>query len=229
MMENDFASNIRQAHRLIAAYERRVLDTMAFVGDRLRQYGFWPRGWSLAQHAPPPQAKNSDWMNRWVWDYLPLGDVQGWWMRGSEERVAGTMHVLVEHVVDTAIESWRRERNGEPDPLEFAALEQRHGAATVWRARWLYNPPTGAPIPNELWQDYWKDIIPKVFGPGIDPKHIYPIEAKPPFTTTNAELGLIVGVFAVPLEQVSTPDDFKSRFVEPLLHVVRDTIGSNEE
>jgi hypothetical protein len=104
---------------------------MAVVGDRLeeRDFRFWK--WEPQYHRSPPRPAESAWAARWVWDFLPLHAVGGWWLRGGSERAPGAANVLVEHILDTGIEKWFASANhGEPDALTFAPE-----ADTVWRAR----------------------------------------------------------------------------------------------
>jgi hypothetical protein len=149
---------VRVAHRFVAAYEARVMQAFGVVADQLADDGFAVFGWKSLYNGMPPLSRHGEWMRRWFWDYLPLHAVQGWWTRG-DERAPGVVHVLVEHVIDSAFEKWRHEkRQGVPDPLEFEKLGV---ADTYWRARWLRNN-SDQMISKELWDLWWPDIFERI-------------------------------------------------------------------
>lgn len=220
-MSDSFGKNLRQAHRIVAAYERRILDAMSFVNDKLAELEFETWEWSPQYHARPPDADNSRWTSsRWVWDYLPLNCVGGWWMRGTDKQGPGTTHVVVEHILDTGIEWWRRSaKHGEPDPLQFPAE-----ADTLWRARILHNPPKEARIPDALWDKNWCDLFGALFAPSMDAADAkYPPPAGV-FQRTEAQ-GLKASQLCVSLDALRTPEDFSAKFVEPLIAEVAALVG----
>lgn len=108
---------VRRAFRLVHAYQRRLLDLLRLVGDRVRaaypdpNFGMWsPSGYSA-----PPRSDVDITRGKWAWDFLPLYRFQLDW-RSSDRPKAGALLVGLRHEADTGYGSTGP---GEPDSLKF--------------------------------------------------------------------------------------------------------------
>ena len=108
---------VRRAYRLVHAYQRRLLDLLRVVGDRVRgahpalKFGMWvPVGYSA-----PPRSDVDPTRDKWAWDFLPLYRFQLDW-RTDDKPESGALLVGLRHEADTG---YGTTGPGEPDALKF--------------------------------------------------------------------------------------------------------------
>lgn len=215
-------SAVRDAYRYVVAYQRRVLDGISAVDEVLAAHGFErnTRGdrykWVPLYTAFPSR----DWApDKWAWDHVPSFACRYVWNYG-EANTAGSRHVLVDHIADTAFEtlllSPRRTRD-EPDPL--ADLAPSESSKSVLRGFIL---DLSGPLPDSVWNRYWRDLMTVQLGipytdvvalrPGAEPKRF---EAAP----------LTVTTWWTDLEAVDGPESFEAQFVAPLRRLLAGAVA----
>ncbi len=100
---SDPIATIRQAYLYIAAYERRILDSVDVVDEAVREAGFErkrPHRWSPIYSGFPARAYAPELP---VWNNLPNFAMRYQWLVG-EPNTAGNRWILMDHVADTAAE-----------------------------------------------------------------------------------------------------------------------------
>lgn len=154
--ENDLAgalTDVRRAWRLVYAYQRRLNDLLAVVDARLvaRKFGF--EGWRPTWYSPPPRTGTPFFRaGTWAWDMLPGYRCYVEWTRATGS--GGTQRV----VIDASADSGFRKAGGEPDPGEFAPVEESE--SVLWIGLWTATTRT----PD--WGAAWTAISAKGVPPG---------------------------------------------------------------
>ena len=67
--QEDALRDVRDAYRIVHAYQRRILDTMNLIGDAFPEASFYY--WDCHNYSHPPQ-RRSDIRKGWAWDGLPM-------------------------------------------------------------------------------------------------------------------------------------------------------------
>lgn len=119
--QEDALRDVRDAYRIVHAYQRRILDTMNLVGDAFPEASFYY--WDCLNYNHPPQ-RSSDIRKVWAWDALPMHGFSVFLTREMPEsyRVKpGGWMLELSALADDAFES---EGEGEPDATSFAGSDQ---------------------------------------------------------------------------------------------------------
>lgn len=129
---DELLANVRDAYRLIWAYQRRCLDTAQLIADQFPELSFYQ--WSSLLSNQPPQRGTSP-FKKWTWDYLPLHSTSFLSVRNGERRYApkaGEWMLEIRLRTDTAVVPADRI---EPDPtgLEPSASSQTTMALIGWK------------------------------------------------------------------------------------------------
>lgn len=125
-------ANVRDAYRLIWAYQRRCLDTVQVIADQFPELSFYQWSSLLSNH--PPQRGTSP-FNRWTWDYIPLHSTSFLSIRSGDNRHApraGEWMLEIRLRTDTAVVPTDKV---EPDPtrLEPSASSQTTMGLIGWK------------------------------------------------------------------------------------------------
>ena len=212
---NDTMNTVRQAHRYVVAYQRRILDAVAALHDQIGPdgLGFQPDGWEPLHYGYP--AKGVFAPKRWAWDFVPMYAARFYWLhQGRKENAAGTTAFMVDHVVDTAFEPVAaKKRQQEPDPLEDLAPSDR--SESVLRARWVH---LGAPVPANLWQLSWDALVAQSFQCPL--AEIWPMEPTDA-PRSRARDGMTAGGHVVSVGDLDQPARFGEAFTTPVVAALR--------
>lgn len=149
---------VRRAQRLLAAYNRRLLDMAKLLhravaeehdGLEFRQY--WP-----ANYAAPGKAgeKSGRWdpTQHWAWDGFPMAFVHLEWATRKNPR-KGAFNLGLKHDIDSG---FHKRGIGEPDPSSFPPAEECASKLSVWVIAVQDRTPG-----QEDWDDLY-DGIPEV-------------------------------------------------------------------
>lgn len=159
MMHADLSrslEDVREAHRLLYTYYRRILDTARLLGDQFSTHAFYQ--WSSLVTDHPPMRGTRP-FERWGWDFLPMNSVS--FLYASAGRNPGRIDVgdwmLEIHATSDSEFSPLKEFKGEPDPTEFAPAHNSRSemAIVAWKCV--------GPLPADktwlrIWQQgHWPD------------------------------------------------------------------------
>ncbi len=217
-----FSRSIREAHRFVVAYQRRILDAIALINRRLEELDFKFGFWQPKYTANIGKSDNRNFVKKWALNYLPLSFVECRWSRSEndsdQENEPGVIYLIIDHIVDTGFEKYE-ESHVEPDPLKF---EDVGISATILRARWITIAFDGTPFTEEQFEWEWEDCIADRFEKGVD--EIWPKfkQTTPPKEITDQ--GVTVGSMAVGIDDLSTPEEFESKFINPLMDKLKEQI-----
>lgn len=134
--------------------------------------------------------------------------IEGW-----EENRAGNSWLFVDHIADTGIEQNTAPTNTEPDPLRH--LPPADQCETLLRGRWLC---LGRPVAEALWKLSYDEVVAKHFGQPI--ADLWPTRPTPS-PTSRTRAGVTVGGHTISIATIEAPDDFRTRFVAPLIGALR--------
>lgn len=191
---------VRNAYRLVVAYQRRLLDIVKMTKMQLQKqhrglafYRWGPNKWSRPGVQDPTQ--------KWAWDFVPLCQCDIGWVT-SALPVPGSFWVWLTHEGDSG---WNTEVPGEPDPLTFKPAEECH---TRLHAGVL--GVTGLTIGAEALGDW--------FGlyDALEPK-LTPERLSAGFEDNAAAAVARIRELAVNVEELSSPELVTKKLIEPLL------------
>jgi len=193
--ELDLFSQIRTAHRLLAAYYQRLLPTIDEIANSL-ELDFY--GWHPSEHGGPCRF-SSNIMDRWQWDLLPANCTRYVFFNAEKKNEIRVGKYMIEfHVIsDSGIltENWKSP-NIQPDALDLSVSVER--AQSVLRVH-LY-----APYKNR--DAYWYDGL---FDQCEDPVHTVQPEANKVADNVHS----FISGFEMPLAELIA-DDAVVRIVE---------------
>lgn len=116
---NDKLANVRNAHRLLAAYNRRLITIVEMLQAHLGQRPELPLSWveRSTTHTRSVGRQTTGLAGRWGWDFLPLSYASMYWSTdgGYKPRHSPSACIQLTHVIDTG---WQH-KGSEPDPNTF--------------------------------------------------------------------------------------------------------------
>ncbi|NKL38784.1 hypothetical protein GFL49_34830 [Rhizobium leguminosarum bv. viciae] len=148
--------DVREAHRLLFAYYRRILDTVRLIGDQFSDHTFYH--WSSVVTDPPPMRGTKP-FDKWAWDFLPLTSVS--FLYADPTAKIRNMQVgdwmLEVHVSSDSEFSHAKKFKTEPDPQAFAPAQasQSEIALVAWKC--IANMPKDQTWLKVWTQGYWPD------------------------------------------------------------------------
>jgi hypothetical protein len=222
-MNREFIQGIRNVHRVLAAYQQRVIETFSLADNRIQQSGFDFGEWSPAYSWRPPDQYNAGWTKRSAWDFQPLNSVTVSWKKGKDDQEPGAVHLLLEHVIDTSFEEAQISKNvgALNDPLgQLSKEEVADRSRSVWRARWVTNLSKTERISDQIWSKQWHEIYLQMYSG--DRRRAFPISDD--FSgaeAMNSELHIATGVLTLTLETLDMPEDVIDKLVCPMLAAVQ--------
>ena len=113
-------ADVRRAHRLVVAYNRRLLDLLRLTADALQDDHpeLTHLGWSSYPFTKL-QPKHDPTAGKWAWDFTPLAFADVYWGTAAKPQ-AGAILVGVRHTLDTGLV---KDGKREPDPVSMEPTE----------------------------------------------------------------------------------------------------------
>ncbi|WP_341214110.1 hypothetical protein [uncultured Limimaricola sp.] len=149
--------DVRGAYRLVALYQRRILDLLRLTSDAFdkHQFAYWK-----AAHTHPVPRGDKDIISPgyWAWDYIPLCDFSILLVPERTDATSiqpGETMVEINVSIDSEFEGPEYEgRNKiEPNPMKWDALEE--ATAGIQMIFWTYQ---GSKPLKETWKQAWFKI-----------------------------------------------------------------------
>lgn len=114
--------DVRRAHRLLHAYNRRLLDTIRVAMEDVERKAKIPlprpfRGWTPLKYATPKPGDITD-PGRWAWDGLPYAYVELTYA-SAKLPSPGAVYISIAHEVD----GWAPGAGAEPDSRNLPPVE----------------------------------------------------------------------------------------------------------
>lgn len=216
MTENHQLATIRQAYRYVAAYERRVLDSLAELDRHLSPLGFEFKEWGSLKRPFPKRGQFSP--RKWAWDNLVFYNVRLQWTHGGRYgNEAGNIYLFVDHVADTGFELHTASKGTEPDPLQH--LPPSTECKSLLRTRWIKFDEA---IDDKLWKKSWDKLFETHFGEVMSDFGL-PSHGAAPQRLKEGEMR--AGGFSMSIDNIRGPDDFGTLFVEPIVNELTRLLG----
>jgi len=203
-------TGVRQSHRYVAAYQRRLLDAISNFNNRLINIGFKFEEWgSLHFDRPPKKSNPAILTNYWAYDFIHLYSVGFYWTKGEENK-KNFVYFGLEHLADSGLENALDFSNEEePDPLKFKDAAE---ADSILRCFWLLIATENSPFSNTVWNNTeYEDLIKMHFNKDImnDFSKLY--EPLLPFKEEHKD-GVLFGQMAISIENIPTMESFENDF-----------------
>ena len=208
-MSDEMFVALRKAHRFVVAYNRRLLNAAQKLNNIMVESGFNDGSFKPIFTASAPGPKS--WKGRWAWDSSPLLAPRFSWIKGPTNK-PGHKVVFVEHIADTGLSSYSG--NTEPDPLNLKPPEE---ANSIWIVRWLHMTARAVPFPDDLWRQYWHDIIPKHFS---DSKNVFHYNINDTKNDVMEKEGVRYGYQFFEAKELVSPDDFDSKLIRCIMELL---------
>lgn len=147
---------VRRAYRLVAIYQRRVLDLLRLTADAFDQHRFVY--WKSVQTDEVPKGKKNPTEDAWSWDFLPLSEFSILLCPDSSDpKTVRPGETLIEISVrtDNAFEAPDPDAKiqAEPDPMKWDKAEESDGEIQI--ICWAYQ----GKVPLEAsWKEVWDNI-----------------------------------------------------------------------
>lgn len=201
---------IRQSHRYVVAYQRRLLDALSALNNQLLDIGFSFDEWDPLHFDRPPVKSNSAILNnRWAFDFLMLYSVSFYWEKGEENK-PGYVCFQLEHLADTGLEKALELSNDEPDPLTF---DNAADSESIVRCFWIAITGKKSPFSDDEWESNGFD---ELLISHFDKDHMAAFnKIDTPLPLEEFEdKGLVFGQMAVSLEELPDPESFYESFCD---------------
>lgn len=149
--------DVRGAYRMVALYQRRILDLLRLTSDAFDKHQF--SCWKAAHTHPVPRGdKDIISPGYWTWDYIPLCDFSILLVPASADAARiqpGETMIEINVSIDSEFEGAEYEgRNKiEPNPMKWDALED--ATSGIQMIFWTYQG--GKPL-KESWKEAWFKI-----------------------------------------------------------------------
>jgi hypothetical protein len=213
-MSTEPEKTIRQAHRIVIAHQRRVLDAWGAIDSAItREAGLIFKQWEPLFWRDLPTRYSSSYHTRetWSWNFQPLFAFRSWW--GNEENwfCKNQVCLLVDYVADTSIDF---SGGKEPDPLEGG---QENDGTTLWIGRWVRFKSDLRPELQK--KNTWSSILEALAQKEDNEKQTICTLPKSGGESRVVDLdSATIGVFSVELNsELRTPRGFKANFIDVLL------------
>lgn len=211
-------STIRQAHRYVVAYQRRLLDALSSFNNQILDIGFRFDEWSSIHFDRPPSKTNAGiFTNWWAFDFTMLYSVEFYWDKGEENK-PGFVTFWLQHLVDTGLEKIIEAADDEPDPLSF---EDATKSDSILRCCWIAITGKKSPFGDEEWDNKeYGDLLSEHFKKDILATfhQIY----KPHPLDEFEKKGVVFGQLAVSLEELPNPEAFNELFCNVIVERMKE-------
>jgi len=213
-------TNIRNAHRYVVAYQRRLLDGIQLLNQRVDKtfIFYW---WTPLFNAPPPQRGTDINGTKWAWDFIPLSFVRFQWKKGDATKGNGATYILIEHIIDTELAKLFAV-GGEPDPIE-SNLQQTNESSSLLAARVVR---FDNPVSSDDWSKEWGEAIFELYNKDSDDvksrEELWPRFNEPIDPQQFERNGITLKYFAVSIANLPDRKCFETKFITPLLKTLKD-------
>lgn len=200
---------VRNAHRLVNAYHRRLLDLLMMTRDAVQErFGELPKMWWFSPQFKPVPKGTFDPTSRWAFDFVALQDAYFNWA-SPEDPSSGGFYFGIGHTADSALD--KALFDDEPDPLAFRPVAESKTLLEAWALA------TG-PCAFGNWQDFAAKRTRDVEASWWEDRTVH--------TIRNGEEDLCLGGFKVDVADVWTLDSAREHLITPLLTLISDLRGA---
>jgi hypothetical protein len=177
--------DVREAHRLLSAYYRRILDTASLVADQFPRKTFYQ--WSPVNTTMPPM-RGTNPFDRWGWHFLPLNAASFLFTTAGQ----GVRPLLGDWMLDIHVSTDSEftqsdVAKGDPDPRGFAPVESSRSEFALIAWKCVSATPDDLTWMRVWSESYWPDET--------------AMDGKVPF---DACLGIQSAMIKCPLEALSS-------------------------
>lgn len=203
-MNDTVMADVRRAHRLVTAYNRRLLDAVGRLTDALRDdFPQLQHVRSKSYRFSGLREKHDPTKGKWAWDFQPLAFADLTWESATRPE-AGTMFLSIRHTSDTGLPD--RTGGREPDPLRF---EDASESSTLLQPVLLLPHGSLDLTWDGLYGELEEHSTYEGWGDGV------------PHTGDIRGVGVTYGGVSLDMATLAGPEDVEARLVEPMLAIAR--------